>query len=297
MAEPRLAACLLGAKGLAALQGLLAGPQRPAFVVIGRDAGQDDRHGELAALAAAAGIPVYERHEPWPPASHWLAAGWRWLLPPGPAPLVVLHDSLLPRLRGWNPLVTALIEGEDELGVTAFRAVARADAGPILAQRRIAVSYPLRIGQALALLAPLYAALAAEIAARIAASDGLTGTPQDEAAATYSLWRDEADYDIDWTQDAARIRRFIDAVGPPYRGAAARCAGRDLRIFAAEERPELAIVNRTPGKLWAVEDGIPVVVCGRGLLALTDIRDAATGEPWSPPPGRRRLRFVPRSDP
>jgi len=35
------------------------------------------------------------------------------------------------------------------------------------------------------------------------------GRPQDEAAATYSLWRDEADYEVDWTLPAERLRGFV----------------------------------------------------------------------------------------
>ena len=47
-----------------------------------------------------------------------IAAGWRWLLP-STEKLIVLHDSLLPRYRGFNPLVSQLIDKEERLGVTA----------------------------------------------------------------------------------------------------------------------------------------------------------------------------------
>ncbi|MCX8039204.1 MAG: formyltransferase family protein [Planctomycetota bacterium] len=295
MSAPRLGLLLLGDKGLACLAGALASALPPSFVVVGEDPGQDDRRHELRARAAAAGLPVYERTAPWPPATHLIAAGWRWLLPLSGPTVLVLHDSLLPKLRGWNPLVTALIEGETQLGVTALRAVARPDAGPIIAQRSLAIAYPIRIAEAIARLAPLYGELTQLLAARIAAGDALVGSPQDEAAATYSLWRDEADYDIDWSWEAARIRRFIDATGPPYRGAAALCDGRPVRILAAQEQADLAIVNRTPGKVLAVEDGQPLVVCGRGLLRLVDWRDAESGEPLRLPPGRLRLRFTART--
>ncbi len=45
----------------------------------------------------------------------------------------------------------------------------------------------------------------------------LQATPQDEAAATYSLWRDEEDYRINWAADAM-APQFVDAGGIPFPG-------------------------------------------------------------------------------
>ena len=58
--------------------------------------------------------------------------------------LLIFHDSLLPKLRGFNPTVTALIAGEIEIGVTAFSPIGGdapvADFGPILVRRRLSDS-------------------------------------------------------------------------------------------------------------------------------------------------------------
>ena len=47
----------------------------------------------------------------------------------------------------------------------------------------------------------------------------LVGTPQDEAQATYSQWRDAFDYFIDWRRPSEEILRHIHAHGYPYEGA------------------------------------------------------------------------------
>jgi methionyl-tRNA formyltransferase len=45
----------------------------------------------------------------------------------------------------------------------------------------------------------------------ISASDGtLSGTPQNESEASFSLWRDDEDYQIDWQQDAQTIKEADD---------------------------------------------------------------------------------------
>ena len=69
---------------------------------------------------------------------------------------IVLHDSLLPKYRGFSPLVNSLINGERELGVTAFIATTGYDEGPVLAQEKIMIDYPLTILEAMEKITPLY---------------------------------------------------------------------------------------------------------------------------------------------
>jgi methionyl-tRNA formyltransferase len=36
---------------------------------------------------------------------------------------------------------------------------------------------------------------------------------------------------------------------------------------------DVKIENRSPGKVIFIEDKLPVIVCGKGLLMLVDVRD------------------------
>jgi methionyl-tRNA formyltransferase len=92
--------------------------------------------------------------------------------------------------------------------------------------------------------------------------------PQDEAAASYSLWRDAADYDMDWSDSAERLRDFVYAVGPPYAGARTRLDGVPARVWDVTVEPDAVIANRVPGKVIFLRDGRPTVVCGSGLLRI-----------------------------
>jgi methionyl-tRNA formyltransferase len=261
-------------------------------VVSARDSHvRHDFFDEIAAFCHARGIAFCERREQLATTTTYsLAVSWRWLIVPAPQGLIVLHDSLLPRHRGFGPLVTALINGESEIGVTAVWASEQYDAGDIIAQAAISITYPLRIQQAIELTSGLYQQLAVKIVRAISNGSPLPRLPQNEADATYSLWRDDDDYSIDWTRSAEEIRRFVDAVGPPYLGASTRCGHAFARVRAVEVRKDVRIENRTPGKVIAIEEGCPLVVCGTGLVKVLELVDATTNASLLPL-AQFRVRF------
>lgn len=199
-------------------------------------------------------------------------AGWRYLVDvPASPPVVVLHDSLLPELRGFAPTVTALITGRSRHGVTALLPVEEVDAGPVLAQAEVTLTHPMSIRDALTLLRPAYLAVAARVLALL--DDGpLVGTPQDESRVTYSIWRDESDLELDPTQDAETLVRTVLALGDPYPGARTVLGGQRVVVHGAEALPDVAFAIRQPGKVWRIDAEGPVIVCGTGLLRLTDVR-------------------------
>jgi methionyl-tRNA formyltransferase len=281
-------------KGLAVLRSLIdnLGAGVLAAVVVQEDPGvEHDYLREIADTAQSAGIRILGRGDQLPSRAFSVAVGWRFLIPDEPR-LVVFHDSVLPRYRGFAPLVNALINGEHEIGVTALWGAEHYDSGPIIDQAAIAVNYPLTIQDAIRAVTPLYQRLVIKIARRLLAGEYIRGFEQDEANATYSIWRDEEDYVVDWAQDATRVARFIDALGPPYRGASSRVDGRPVRILQAHvEDTDLSLEIRHPGKVFSISDGAPTIVCGDGLITLDVVRDAATGEtllPWT----HLRTRFT-----
>mgnify|MGYP002776995671 CR=1 FL=1 len=268
------------AKGYAVAEHLLrCYPDLLAYVVTSADPGvQHDYVKEITALCATYNVPCYDRRQAPPLTTPFvLAISWRWLLHPQ-GRLIVCHDSLLPTYRGFNPLVTGLINGDPEIGVTALYAAVAYDGGPIIAQSASRVQYPIKIADAIELVSRDYVRVVDEVARQLSAGQTPLAVEQDDAAATYSLWRDEDDYQLDWSLDAVRLRRTIDALGYPYKGAASYIADRKVRIFEAEEVPDLPIGNRAPGKVIFMVEGIPTIVCGHGLLRLLDVRDDETGE-------------------
>ena len=206
-----------------------------------------------------------------------LLIGWQWLSNEVDQRYVVFHDSLLPKLRGFNPTVTALIAGEAEIGVTAFSPIggnaAVADSGPVFSQEKLQIQYPVAIRAVYEQLAHAYSRLAERVV-RAAAQGPLSFSKQDESRATYSIWRDEHDYRINWAANAEVISRFVDAVGWPYIGAMSLLQGREIRIDRVETCRDLVFVNRCPGKIWSLAGRVPEVVCGSGMLRILEARES-----------------------
>ena len=170
-----------------------------------------------------------------------------------------LHPSLLPAYRGRAPLNWALVNGERETGVTLHHMVAKADAGDIVAQRKIpiearetALSLYLKIEQAgIEILTEFLPLVETGRAPR---------SPQDLARSTYFGRRRPEDGRIDWSWPAERIDRLVRAVAPPWPGAFAEIEGRRVVIAqgepvdpieasSSEDRPAPGTVRRDGGRL------------------------------------------------
>jgi methionyl-tRNA formyltransferase len=242
---------------------------------------QVDAHADIQSVCQAKGYRLFGRGDvhaqDYASVDLVLMAGWQWMSKEADRRFVVFHDSLLPKLRGFNPTVTALIAGETEIGVTALSPSGGqpsvADSGPIFGHEKIPIQYPATIRSVYEQLGLAYCRLADRLL-DAASSGPLSFADQEVSEATYSLWRDEDDYQINWTMSAEQIRRFVDAVGWPYLGAKSTVEGREIRIDRVEVSYERVFVNRCPGKIWSLADGVPEVVCGSGMLRILAAREA-----------------------
>lgn len=282
-------------KGLSVLQAVidLGEPVSIKWVVVGEDRNvNEDFSSHIRELALANNIPIIPKEqEIMPNCDLRLAASWKWLIPiEQEPPLVIMHDSLLPKLRGFNPLVTALIQGDTQIGVSAIIATPEFDKGDVIAQEVISVEYPIKIADAITSLSRCYYLITLEVLKKLTLGQ-MFGFKQDETLATYSLWRDHNDYFIDWSNSADSIQRFVNAVGPPYLGARVISDNQILSVGEVEVRTELVIANRTPGKVIQILRGNPLVVCGEGIIEIKEMSFTDSGLnalPWA----SLRTRFV-----
>lgn len=262
-------------------------------VVIGQDSAVlNDYSSEIAAVCDAANVKFSLRADFSKITSEYaMAVSWRWMINHPPEKLIVFHDSLLPKYRGFAPLVNALINGEEMVGVSAIFGATEYDRGDIIHQTSTAIRYPITIAEAIKVVGDCYLSTGLQVMKAIAGGETLKATEQNHEQATYSLWRDDEDYHIDWSQSAKKIRRMIDAVGSPFKGAHCLIDGIPVRILAAEDLADVQIENRTAGKVIFVEGGLPIVVCGTGLLKVTVCVADENGESMLPL-SKFRARFT-----
>jgi methionyl-tRNA formyltransferase len=195
---------------------------------------------------------------------YFLAISWRWIINCDSNKLIVLHDSLLPKYRGFNPLVSALINGDEEIGVTAIFANKEFDKGDIIDFESVSITYPMKVELAIEKISICYQKLVLNIIDKVE----LSSKKQNEKEASYSLWRDEEDYFINWSLGAKTIERTINATGFPYSGARTNMENQIIIIEDARAVDDIEIVNRINGKFIFIENNCPVVVCGSGLLKI-----------------------------
>lgn len=269
---------LMGEKGYSVLRSLIeSGYAAHIKKVVGAvdSAVFNDFYSEIRSLAQSCNIEWSDRRDIEEVSSSYaLAISWRWMIPGDKVKLIVIHDSLLPRYRGFAPLVNMLLHHEPRIGATAIWATNEYDKGDIIAQESIDVNYPVRIQDAIDMITPIYSKLALSIFSAACNGDNLEGVPQRCSLATYSLWRDNEDYRIDWNLSSEEILQHIYALGNPYLGASSVMNNlTPVRIFDAEIVEDVVVENRDGGKVIFMENGIPTVVCGKGLIKLTDIRD------------------------
>jgi methionyl-tRNA formyltransferase len=239
-----------------------------------------DYYNEIEKLCNDNQILFFDKkHEPQISSSSFsFAVGWRWIIKSS-GKLIVFHDSILPRYRGFAPLVSCLINKESQIGVTALFASTEYDKGEIVGQKFIDIDYPIKIQNAIEQISGVYKELFLEISTKILRGQRLTSFSQDESKASYSLWRNEEDYRINWQANASFIKRFIDAVGFPYKGSFSFIDNKKVRILDAELVEDVKIENRDPGKVIFLQDNYyPIVVCGEGLLKITVMVDETSGE-------------------
>jgi methionyl-tRNA formyltransferase len=201
---------------------LVTQPQRPAK---GHRAPPKNR---LREIAAAHGTGVFDPPSINTPESNaalremrpdlFIVADYGQILSPETlsiAPLggINLHGSLLPKYRGAAPINWAIYHGETETGVTVIHMTPRIDAGPCLAQARLAIGPDETAEELEPRLARLGAPLVSETIDALAAGTAQP-IPQDPALASRARRLRKEDGEIDWTRSAEQIKNQVRAMQP-----------------------------------------------------------------------------------
>ncbi|MFC5819410.1 methionyl-tRNA formyltransferase [Nonomuraea harbinensis] len=227
----------------------------------------------VAGLAAEHGVPVLLRARPDDELVTALkeaepdiivANNWRTWIPPEIFRLprhgtLNVHDSLLPAYAGFSPLIWALINGEEEVGVTAHLMDEELDAGDILLQRAV------RVGpsdtatdlfhRTVALIEPIV-----RDALTLIDTGRAVPVPQDRSRASFFHKRSPEDSRIDWTWPAEDIERLVRAQSDPYPNAFTFYRGERVRVLKASVSE--GVYGGTPGRVFIREGDGVVIVAG-----------------------------------
>ena len=173
-----------------------------------------------------------------------------------------IHASLLPRWRGAAPIHRAVEAGDRETGVGIMQMEAGLDTGPVMLEDRLSIGETETTGGLHDRLAALGGRLIVEALNRI---DSLQPTPQPEAGTTYAHKIDKGETRIDWSENAATVKRKINAFSP-FPGAWFEIAGERVKAL----RAATTAASGAPGE---VLNGL-TIACGEGAVQLLDVQRA-----------------------
>jgi methionyl-tRNA formyltransferase len=230
----------------------------------------------VAELAEKHGVPVLLRNRPDDPElldalresrpDIIVANNWRTWLPPElfdlpPHGTLNIHDSLLPTYAGFSPIIWALINGEERVGVTAHRMNDGLDAGDILVQRSVVVGPTDTATDLFHRTVDLIGPIVRESLDLIASGkDAGQWMPQDRTRASFFHKRSAEDSRINWSWPAERLERLVRAQSDPYPNAYTFHRGERLRIVQAAVSE--AYYGGTPGRIFIREGDGVVIVAG-----------------------------------
>jgi methionyl-tRNA formyltransferase len=164
--------------------------------------------------------------------------GWYYMIPARLRDMaklgcVGIHGSLLPKYRGGAPLVWAMINGEQETGLTLFYMDDGVDTGDVIAQERFSIEPEDNIRNLLTKLENASLKVVEEyIPLLLKEKAPRIGQNHDEA--TIFSQRKPEDGEIDWNWDSQRIQNFIKAQTKPYPGAFTYINGKKITIWDAD---------------------------------------------------------------
>jgi methionyl-tRNA formyltransferase len=188
--------------------------------------------------------------------------------------IINVHASLLPAYRGAAPVQRAIINGDDETGVTIMRMVKALDAGPMIAVEHL----PIGAEQTSDELERALADAGARLLVRTL--DDLTAgraneTSQDDAVATYAPKITKADSQLDWRWPAIRIHNLIRGLHPwPH----AVTFANGKRLILHRSRTAGAASGKAPGTIVEASGQHVRVATGDGTLDLVELQ-AEGGRP------------------
>ncbi|MCD8083084.1 MAG: methionyl-tRNA formyltransferase [Clostridiales bacterium] len=185
---------------------------------------------------------------------------------------VNIHASLLPKYRGASPIQWAVLNGDEETGITTMQMAAGMDTGDILEMERIRLDKKETGGSLFERLSLLGGSLILSTLDGFEAGT-LVPQPQDDAQATYVKKIPKSMGEIDWSADAALIERLVRGLNP-WPSAFTCVGGKLLKIWEADVEEEIPeeIGQRKPGTVLEASGAALRVVTGRGVLRIKSLQ-------------------------
>lgn len=179
-----------------------------------------------------------------------------------------VHASLLPKYRGAAPIQWAIINGDEQTGVTIQKMALGIDTGDIISKAVVEIAEDETGGSLFDKLADVGAQLCVKTMADIEA--GIASyEPQDESMATHVGMISKEFGIIDFTKPAKEIECLIRGLNP-WPSAYTKLKGKTFKIWKASVVPGKS--DCAPGIVLRVGKNEMVVQTGKDALSLQEVQ-------------------------
>lgn len=191
-----------------------------------------------------------------------------------PCGCINVHPSLLPKYRGAAPIQWALINGEEETGITIMLLDETEDTGDIILQRRVNVTLQDNAATLANRLACTAATVLVEVLEASRGNAPPPHTPQNHDEATHAPKLTKENGRINWEAPAIEICNLVrgTAVWP---GAYTFLNG-ELRLKILECQVMVDVLNRNllPGRITVTPQRDLTAGTGLGVVRITKVQPA-----------------------
>lgn len=181
-----------------------------------------------------------------------------------------IHGSILPKYRGAAPIQRAVMNGDEETGITIQKMNYGVDTGDILRVEKIAISTLDCTGDIFDRLAKLGRDVIAETVSDIAEGK-ITPVPQNEAEATHAAKILPEDEIIKWDESVVSVHNRIRGLAP-FPGAKTTLDGRLVKIYASSFTDFKSPENAKYGEVVECRKNSLFVKCLDGCIALQTLK-------------------------
>ncbi len=198
-----------------------------------------------------------------------------------------LHGSLLPKYRGAAPIQWAIINGEEETGVTTFFLEDKVDTGNIILQEKLNINADEDLGIVLDKMMMLGAEAVLKTVKLIEAGN-YTLQKQNDLNATPAPKINKETCRIDWNKSSAQIHNLVRGLSP-YPCAFFEWKGKSYKVFKTEliesdEREmENSLNSNSQFSTFKLPDGKQgsqlIAKTGNGIIKILELQ----------PEGRKRM--------